>query len=114
MKLMPHQSCSPSASEAIIFCTFPFKELEKWIKMQKTIFGKRLKDSRPTNVYVIIYFAKIRGKRPQSKVDTNYTSPVVWPSPYPCAQPYHLGRNQATMDSCFDLVKPHQHDIAGT
>ena len=29
---------------------------------------------------------------------------VVWPSPYACAQPYHPGRYQATMDSCFGLI----------
>mgnify|MGYP007094296271 FL=1 len=38
-----------------------------------------------------------------NRIVTHYTSPVVWPWQYTCAQPYHPGGYQATMDSCFGL-----------
>ena len=42
---------------------------------------------------------------------THRTNSVVWLSLYACAQPYYPGRYQVTVDSCFDLVWPHQHGI---
>ena len=36
---------------------------------------------------------------------------AVWPAPYACAQPYHPGSG-SHMDSCFVLVRTHQHGIA--
>ena len=33
---------------------------------------------------------------------------------YACAHPYHPGKYQATIDSCFGLVGPHQNDVADT
>ena len=50
----------------------------------------------------------------KSKVDTRYINPVLWPSPYACAQSYHPGMYQTTMVNCFGLVKLHQYDIAIT
>ena len=35
---------------------------------------------------------------------THYTGPVMWMSPYACAQPYHQGRYQETKDSYFGLL----------
>ena len=32
-------------------------------------------------------------------MDTHYTKPEVWPSPYTCKQPYHPGRYQKIVDS---------------
>lgn len=40
----------------------------------------------------------------KNKVDTRFTSLVVWPSPYACAQPYYHGGYQATMESCFGFI----------
>ena len=48
----------------------------------------------------------------KSKVYTAYTGPLVLPLPYACVQPYHLGRYQATMNSCFGLVRLLQLGIA--
>ena len=50
-----------------------------------------------------IYFATIKAS------DTLEHQPTVWPVPYACAQPYHPG--VAAMDSCFGLVRPHQHGV---
>ena len=36
---------------------------------------------------------------------------LVWPSPYACVQQYLSGRCRETMDSCFELVRPHQPGI---
>ena len=38
------------------------------------------------------------------------TSSAIWPVPYVCAQPYHPA--VAAMDSCFLIIKTHQHGIA--
>ena len=47
----------------------------------------------------------------KNKVDTRFTSLVVWPSPYACAQPYYHGGYQATMESSFGLyIEPHQQN----
>lgn len=43
-------------------------------------------------------------KKASSEVATHYTTPEGWPSRYPCAEPYQLGRYQATMGSSFGLV----------
>ena len=40
---------------------------------------------------------------------TQYNS-AVWPEPYVCAKPYHLG--SAAIDNCFVLVRTHQHGTA--
>ena len=46
---------------------------------------------------------------------THDTSPVGWPSPNACAQPYNPCRYQETMDSCVGLVAgPHNHGKANT
>ena len=41
--------------------------------------------------------------------DTLAHQPTVWPVPNACAEAYHPGSGS---DSCFGLVKPHQHGIA--
>ena len=61
--------------------------------------------------------AKVRGVTRVFELEKRFEAkcfdPMVWPSPYACAQPYHPVRYQATMDdSCFALVRPHQHGIA--
>ena len=43
-----------------------------------------------------------------------FLSKGLMPSPYACAQPCHLGKYQATIDSCFGLLQPHQHGIGNT
>ena len=53
-----------------------------------------------------------QGKKADQRVDTRYTRAMVWSSPYACAQPYHPGRYQQIMDSCFGHVKGHRHDMA--
>jgi len=56
----------------------------------------------------------IRSQSPskESKMGTLHCSPVVWPSPYACPQPYHSSRYQTKMDSCFGLVRLRLFSIA--
>ena len=46
-------------------------------------------------------------------MNTCHTSPMMWPSPYACAQSYNPS-NVAAMGSCFGLLRPHQHGVADT
>ena len=79
----------------------------RWLVRYRVVHKKR-NSITPSN---LVFFWK---KGLKSKVDTRYTSPVVWSSPYACARPYHPGKYEATIDSCFGFVRPHQHGIADT
>ena len=44
--------------------------------------------------------------------EAHTTNPAVWPVPYACAQ--LITPAVAAMDSCFVLIRTHQHGIAST
>ena len=71
--------------------------------------------------YVIIYIERVEiemrmeNKRLIMQSVTHDTSPVGWPYPNACAQPYNPCRYQETMDSCVGLVAGlHNHGKADT
>ena len=55
-------------------------------------------------------FVTSKNKLKKNVKGSHKTQPRVWPGPHACAQPITLA--VAAMDSCFGLVRPHQHGIA--
>ena len=79
-----------------------------------TFFFKKkridLRDNLTLQFYLPMISFHQEKKRLKALGHTN-TSPVVRPLPYAWAQTYHPS-SVVAMDSCFSLVRPHQHGMA--
>ena len=55
---------------------------------------------------------KIIRNKPNNLKQVTHSDTNPWPGPYLMHAHSHITRAVSAMDSCFGLVRPHQHDIA--
>ena len=117
-RLTAHHSREKHSCSRLILCTYQgYEVVTARVKRDVVFFHLRqFIQSKMISIRPTVFKGSVNSeedwKRKMSQ--RHYTSHVMWPSPCSCAKPYHPGRYQATLDSCFGLLRPHQHGVADT